>query len=225
MANFFNKDTLKNTGASMFDDEPKKEKINNEDPVDYTEVLDELDEKEITEEDVKLAELGMQCTYGDLYKKHNPRYEVFSKAGKINKRFFQYYLDNCDADMLSYIARDKLPAPLQKMLDEAEPITVVEEIEEGTLESYIDKNAELIKQVSELEKYKQYTKFLFGFMSKKMNIFNVKELEDFINDTIHKGDESIDQDDILGKILEIKTSIEITDDEIDMISIIKEAIS
>jgi len=45
---------------------------------------------------------------------------------------------------------------------------------------------------------------MYNIMNNTMNFFEVKELEDFINDMIYRGHESIDPDAILKKIDELK---------------------
>lgn len=227
MTGFFNDDTLRNTGVSMFEDKTKKKNSGNEITSEELEEMDIHDEEEITDDDIKLAQLGMRCYYGTAYKKRYPRNDIFNSSTKQpNKKFFQYYLDNCDADMLARLREHKetLSKGLKKMLEEAEPVEVVYEDNESDVSKYIDKNKELIQQLTdvkaELRLFEGATKFLFQFMSNKTCIFDVKELEIFVKE----AKKPIERDDMLNKIIEIKNSIEIDDEDINVISEIKEMI-
>lgn len=169
---FFNEDIIQSTGEQPYDDE----------------------EAEATEEDVNLAILGIQPYYASIYKRHNPTKAVLnSKTNLPTGPFFKYYLENCDADMLKAIKHKHLSPALFKMYENAEPVKKLGVADddmspEAEIERYIERNAELIQQVSNLGKFKQYTIFLWNLMSNKMDFSEeVNDIEIQMIEEIKEG--------------------------------------
>ena len=158
MNEFFDDEIVHASGNEMFDDD--------------IEDITKEDEEEIDEEDVLLAEMGIQPKFKDTFKKHKNK-KVFHPSLKpehLTKTFFKFYLENCDKDMLKHIKTKKLPENLQELLKKAEPVEVIGE--KSTIEQYIEKNAELIDKNNRLEKdndilTKSVVK-LYKFMGNKM---------------------------------------------------------
>jgi len=154
---------------------------------DDEDFVDDLDGQEPTDEDIMLAQLGIEPRYADLFLKHNKGKKIFHpkiSPENMTKQFFEYYLGNCDEGMISRIVKDKLAASLQELIDTTEPVRMFTEKGDNKVKAYIEKNAVLIKEISDLKaqlndanvkaersyEFAAHLLFMYDFMSDKCEV-------------------------------------------------------
>lgn len=148
----------------------------------------------LTEEETNLSGLGMLPERAQQFYKRFPFGKVF-KAGQITPQFFSWWLEVVGDDELKAINGAELTNDLQMKLLEKQQEGALK-IAETPLQQYIDKNSELMKQNNELteriqeierkadifdelgHKYFLFTKFLYEFMSKKMEFKTKADVTD-----------------------------------------------
>lgn len=171
------------------------------DDLETEEVEEFLEEEPVDEEDIKLAELGMKVEIADRYRKHFTM-EILDAKGKPTLEFFQYYLNTQTQEGFDLIKKIRLTKKLKEIFSNTEPVS--EDLGKEDLKGlgeYIEKNAQLIQQN--------------------------KELQDALNEAIAGQTRIVGNLIFLYRLMgkmEFPKGVELTDDDIDVITGIKEAI-
>lgn len=153
---------------------------------------EDFEEEEASLEDVKLAELGIQCNYASIYKKHNPGKKIFNGAldgKKLTKGFMAYYLGNCDQKMIDNIQKNKLSKPLRDIIEKTGAT-----VSDGFGKEELNSLKEQVKEQHEqLKRVAGNLIWLYRFMSNKMQFKDdAKITEDDMN-TIKAIEEATNQ--------------------------------
>lgn len=168
---FFDKETIdKSKKLSMLPDD----KESNDRPMrkmEFKELLDEIEDEEITEQDLFLVDLGIKPLYADGFIKNNPKRNVIY-GGKLTKNFFTWYLKCCNQEELDMIKKDKLPEEFVELLEKAEPATIAtDETEEN--------KSLTTRYLNEIEILKDIVKFLYELDGRLLGTIYSKTNVDF----------------------------------------------
>jgi len=134
-------------------------------------LLDEIEDEEISEDDLFLVDLGIKPIYADGFKKKFPKRKVIY-GGKLTKNFFTWYLDCCNQEELDMINIDKLPEGFAELVEKAEPATV------ATPDSEENKSL-MMRYLNEIERLKEYVTFLYELDGELLGTIYSKTNVDF----------------------------------------------